>query len=170
MANTIDMDERIGEFFSYRELVTTNHRLHVQANIDEGWALRSTGRVLCRSILDPTRKHFGRSYHTSSAFRTGDLNKAIGGSKTSQHPKFEAHDGFIDGVPLEDLFDYIRKSDMMFGQVILEGWANKRPSWVHVSLGAPFRNIAVCRQAKISRDGGITFESIRPDEPVSKYL
>ena len=45
-------------------------------------------------------------------------------------------------MPLEDLFRIVRTSTWQYGQVILEGWAAGAPSWLHVSLGPPWREAA----------------------------
>jgi len=69
------------------------------------------------------------------------LNTAIGGSKTSQHLKFEAADFYIPGVELESIFEWVHdSSDIRFGQMILEGVSRGRPTWIHISLGAPWRS------------------------------
>lgn len=65
----------------------------------------------------------------SSGYRSPALNKAIGGSTTSQHSKGEAVDfscaGF--GTPLE-ICHAIRNSKIAFDQLIFEG------TWVHISF------------------------------------
>lgn len=156
----IDLDRRVGKNFSFRELTHTNHRSFQAENWQHGWGLRATADAWARTIGDPIREHFGRPFITHSGFRCLRLNTAVKGSKTSQHMLFQGHDGHVDGVSLQDLFDYIRNSELPFGQVIMEGWVEGEPGWIHTSLGEPFRPIEKCRQAKTSFDGGITFHNV----------
>ena len=84
---------------------------------------------LIENVLDPLREKFGKPILVSSGFRSKDLNRAVGGSATSQHMKGEAADiytGTKEGN--KALFDIIRK-ELPFDQVIDE----KDFSWVHVS-------------------------------------
>ena len=75
------------------------------------------------------------------------MNTAVGGSKTSQHMSGQAADIVVPGVALEVVFSWIvKESGIPFGQAILEGPGGK-VSWIHVSLGEPFRPLAKSRQA-----------------------
>lgn len=121
--------------FTFEEMTTTEVRtLAVQNRADAADhipALQNTCELLekARSLLDnePLIIHSG--------YRCWALNDHIGGSKTSQHPKGEAADFHPLHVTLEEAFRRIRASDLMFGQVILEGGTPGRPSWVHISSG-----------------------------------
>lgn len=70
----------------------------------------------------------------TSGFRCAGLNEAIGGSSTSQHVKAEAID-FIPGkgMTIDEAFDIIRKSNLVYGQLIKERSGSKQ--WIHVSMG-----------------------------------
>ncbi|HQR18331.1 MAG TPA: D-Ala-D-Ala carboxypeptidase family metallohydrolase [Gemmatimonadales bacterium] len=104
--------------------------------------------VRVAEMLEVIRAHFGRPIAVHSGYRSPQVNAAIGGSKTSQHMKAEAADFHVDGVPLVDVFDWIRKeSGLAFGQVILEGSDPAHPTWCHLSLGEPYRDPSKCRQA-----------------------
>ena len=48
-------------------------------------------RILCEYVLQPVREHFGKPVTINSGFRSKELNKAIGGSTTSDHCKFQAN-------------------------------------------------------------------------------
>lgn len=90
---------------------------------------------LFERIVQPIRDHFGTSIFLSSGYRSQALNKAIGGSQTSQHSKGEAVDIDMDGrkgPQNEDVFHYIREN-LPFDQLIWEFGDSKRPDWVHVS-------------------------------------
>ena len=86
----------------------------------------------------------------SSGYRSPELNKAIGGSKTSQHCKGEAID--IDNDAREypsnaDIFWYIY-DHLEFDQMIWEFGDDKNPSWVHVSYKSEGNRKQVLRASK----------------------
>lgn len=85
--------------------------------------------LLVENVLDPLRKLFGKPITVNSGYRCPELNKAVGGSKTSDHVKGFAAD--ITGGSKEEnerLF-YLIKYNFNFKQLIDE----KNFSWVHVS-------------------------------------
>lgn len=85
---------------------------------------------LIDNILDPLRERYGKPITVNSGYRCPELNKAVGGSKTSQHMKGLAADITV-GSPKKNkvLFDLIKEMDLPFDQLIDE----KKLSWVHVS-------------------------------------
>ena len=94
-------------------------------------------KLLAENVFEPIRKHFGKPIHISSGYRSDALNKAIGGSKTSQHCTGEAididMDGSAGGVTNKMVFDYI-KDNLNFDQLIWEFGTASNPDWVHVSF------------------------------------
>jgi hypothetical protein len=94
-------------------------------------------KKLAENIFQPIRKHFGKPIHISSGYRSAALNKAIGGSKTSQHCKGEAIDIDMDGTSITNaqVFNFI-KDNLNFDQLIWEFGTDKNPDWVHVSYNS----------------------------------
>lgn len=88
-------------------------------------------------VVDKVKDKFP-AVDISSFFRNEELNKAVGGSSTSQHCKGEAVD--LDSPGNKDnlaVFNFI-KDNMVFDQLLLEfPDANGVPSWVHVSIVDP---------------------------------
>ena len=82
------------------------------------------------NILDPLREEYGNPIIINSGYRCPELNKAVGGSKTSHHMLGYAAD-ITAGNPSKNkiLFELIQKLDLPFDQLIDE----KKFSWVHVS-------------------------------------
>lgn len=80
--------------------------------------------ALCENVLQPLRDRLGKPIGINSGYRSKRLNKAVGGSETSQHCKGEAADlrGDIKGI-----FTTLIESSLPFDQLI---WEN---TWVHVS-------------------------------------
>lgn len=99
-------------------------------------------KVLAKNVFEPIRKHFGSPIYISSGYRSDKLNKAIKGSKTSQHCKGQAMDIDMDGSGLisnSNVFYYI-KDNLEFDQLIWEFGDNYNPDWVHVSYVSPDKN------------------------------
>lgn len=86
---------------------------------------------LCHKVLQPLREAIG-PINISSGLRVPALNKAIGGSKTSQHCAINGAAADIDIEDNKKVFDYI-KNNLQFDQLIWEFGNEKQPDWVHVS-------------------------------------
>lgn len=87
---------------------------------------------LCHKVLQPLRDAIG-PIRISSGLRVPELNKAIGGSTTSQHCAINGAAADIDIEDNKKVFDYI-KNNLQFDQLIAEGVDdNGNMNWVHVS-------------------------------------
>lgn len=92
-------------------------------------------RFVCENILEKVRAHFGKPVQVNSSYRCPALNKAIGGSTTSQHVNGEAVDFEIPGISNKVVADYVSEN-LDFDQVILEFFnpaEGPNSGWVHVS-------------------------------------
>jgi hypothetical protein len=96
-------------------------------------------KLLAEKVFEPIRMHFGKPIHISSGYRSAALNKAVGGSSSSQHCKGEAididMDGSSHGITNKMVFDYI-KENLEFDQMIWEFGTDANPDWVHVSYSS----------------------------------
>jgi hypothetical protein len=129
--------------FTLAELTRTSSGL---ANVPTDAEVKAL-TALCVTLLEPVRNRFGPvSIH--SGFRSKAVNAKIGGSKTSQHMRGEAADFHCPGATLEDVMRWIVvESGLSYGQVILEGHTAGEPTWIHLSLGSPWRLGSACMQA-----------------------
>lgn len=89
-------------------------------------------KALAENIFQPTRDKLG-PIRVSSGYRSPELNKAIGGSTTSQHCNGEALDLQAIAATNKDIFNFI-KSTLVFDQLIWEFGTSMSPEWVHVSF------------------------------------
>ncbi len=140
-----------GSNFYWHEVTTTDRKRLARRNLDalQGDAhARASAVVLARTILQPIRDNFGATT-VNSWYRCPELNEDIGGASNSQHLRAEAADIKIPGVSCLDLARWIAfRSGLRYGQVIAEDPDNDGiPTWVHVSLGSPYRSAAKCMQA-----------------------
>jgi len=93
-------------------------------------------KVISEEVFDKVREYFGVPIFISSGYRSAALNKAIGGSATSDHNLGKAldldQDGHGNGVRNIDVLNYII-NNLEFDQVIAEfKRADGDFDWVHV--------------------------------------
>lgn len=92
-------------------------------------------RYLCEQILEPLRQHFNTPVLISSGYRCPELNKAVGGSKTSNHMYGYAADLQIPDITTgRERFTWI-KDNCQFDELI---WEHSTPTskdyWIHVAI------------------------------------
>ena len=88
----------------------------------------------------------------NSAYRCPELNRAEGSTDRSQHLLCEAMDVVPLGIDIGDAFRTLWKAvkdgRIKVGQLIFETAIRSygETSWIHVSLGAPWREASRCAQ------------------------
>lgn len=118
-------------------------------------------KALAENVFQKIRDHFGIPIHISSGYRSKELNKAIGGSQTSQHSKGQAMDIDMDNTSIKnaELFHWV-KNNIEFDQLIWEFGTKANPDWVHVSFVAPGKGVNR-KQVLIAKkiDGKTTYQN-----------
>ena len=84
-------------------------------------------------FLEEVRKLLGRPIIVNSAYRSLEVNKAVGGKPTSQHVLGCAADIRVPGMTPNDVVKAILKSNIEYDQVIREF-----DSWTHISIPKSF--------------------------------
>ena len=126
---------KVTEHVSYKEVIKSNTatRRGIE-NIPSGEQMENI-KLLCENVFEPLREHVGGPIAINSLFRSVDLNRAIGGSSTSQHCAMNGAAMDIDDtygiMSNADMFEFIKKLD--FDQLIWEYGDDENPDWVHVS-------------------------------------
>lgn len=87
---------------------------------------------LCDNVLQPVRDKFG-PIRISSGYRCPKLNRAVGGSNSSQHMVGEAADIIPLAASKREVYEYIKRH-LPFDQLIWEFGTSIEPAWVHVSF------------------------------------
>ena len=104
--------------------------------------------ALATHIFEPLRKWVGGPIKINSFYRSPELNKAIGGSESSQHCHGRAMD--IDdtfGVKSNaEMYGFI-KENLDYDQMIWEFGDDNNPDWVHVSYVSSDENRSRCLKA-----------------------
>lgn len=142
---------RLSKHFTLDEFIksATAIRLGIDNTPDEN--VLNCIQALVDNVLEPLRVHFGRPIIITSGYRCQKLNKAVGGSSTSQHAIGQAVDIRSVSDSREDnkeLFDMIREMKLPFDQLINEFDYD----WVHVSFGPRNRRQVL----KAEKSGGKT--------------
>lgn len=126
-------------------------------------------QLLCVNVLQPLHYAVQKRYpgqkvaiKISSGFRSLLVNKAIGGSATSQHKNGQAADFsvFVDGVRLsnQEVINIIREAKIPYDQVIDEQLAGKH--WIHVSFDRSKQRLQWLT-ARDSATGGTSYQTVR---------
>ena len=97
---------------------------------------------LADNVLDPLRGAWGKPITVTSGYRCPELNRAVGGSMTSDHLKGRAADITAGSrAQNKELFILVQKLELSFDQLIHEkGSVKEGPDWVHVSYRAEKQN------------------------------
>jgi len=103
----------------------------IRAGIKNVMALQQleNATLLCEKVFEPLRAHVGKPIKINSGFRSPSLNRAIGGSSSSQHCKGQAMDLELHD---KELFDWII-DNLEFDQLLAEFPVNGVISWFHIS-------------------------------------
>jgi len=140
---------KISEHISMKEALRSNtaKRLGIDNMPDNDTLV--TMQITAQHIFEPLRNKFNEPIYISSFYRSPELNKAIGGSTSSQHCKGEAID--IDDVYSKasnaDFFNYI-KDKLEFDQLIWEFGDDENPAWVHVSYNLGKNRMRILKAIK----------------------
>jgi putative chitinase len=122
-------------------------------------------RYCCEKILEPVRAKFG-PVTINSSYRAPAVNKAVGGSKTSQHVNGQAIDFEVKGVDNKKVADWVA-DNLEFDQVILEFYSagDKNSGWVHASIKKGGGNRKMRMIASKSKAGGTVYTTVKDFDP-----
>ena len=122
-------------------------------------------RYCCEKILEPVRAKFG-PVTINSSYRAPLVNKAVGGSATSQHVNGQAIDFEVKGVSNKVVADWVA-DNLEFDQVILEFYTagDKNSGWVHASIKKGGGNRKQRLIATKSKAGGTKYTPVADFDP-----
>src|SRR3990167_4632866 len=133
-------DRQLSPHFSVYQLTRTDHvDLQTENRHTTDEEEKKLGEVA--NLLETCRIVLGCDLDVHSGRRYLELNKRVGGSDRSQHLKCEAADFSPAGPDTEESVNDGREG---------------RKFWVHISLGAPYRNATRCGEVASMTDGKYT--------------
>ena len=119
---------QLSEHFSLAELTVSEVALRKGlSNLPEGIEVDNLVRLANK--LEEVRKVLGKPIMVNSAFRSIEVNAAVGGVKTSQHCVGCAADIKVPGMTPDEVVRAIVASDIQYDQLIREF-----DSWTHISI------------------------------------
>lgn len=129
---------RLSPHFTLEEMEAsdTARRLGIYNKAPSG-VVKNLG-YLASNLLEQVRTLVGKPICISSGYRCELLNKAVGGSATSQHRYGQAVDIYVIGMSAKTLYTIIKNSNLQYDQLILE--KTKQAEWVHISFCKHNRN------------------------------
>jgi hypothetical protein len=161
------MNKMLSEHFSLQEFTQTSrpefqveNRIVSDVQIQTLTDLAATMETV-RGVLSAG---FGKDVPiiVHSAYRCPELNTAIGSVPTSQHPLCQACDFVPGGVDLVEAFNLlwaqVAGGELAVGQLIHETAERSygATSWIHASLGSPWRDLQKCQQVLRMENGTYT--------------
>ena len=140
--------ENISKHISYKEGISSTTADRLGIDNKPGQVELINMEVIAERIFEPLREWVGGPIRINSFYRSPKLNKAIGGSKRSQHIEGRAMD--IDDTyghkTNAEMFNFI-KQNLDFDQMIWEFGTDDNPNWVHVSYVSEDSNRNRCLKA-----------------------
>lgn len=154
-------DQKLSEHVTLFDLTHTNTESLQEQNHILTPELIQTARNLA-GLIEAVQEILTCPVKVCSAYRCKALNDAVGSSDRSQHLKFEAADLVPFGMDVGDAFRILWKSvkegKLMVGQLIFETAERSYGvvSWIHISLGTPWRAQERCNQVLRMEHGKYT--------------
>ena len=119
------------KYFTIKELCKSSTADKLRINNSPNSEVVSNLEKLVEFILDPLREKYGKPIYVNGGYRCPALNKAVNGSKTSQHMYGQAVDITTRSTAGNKLlFKLIQQLNLPFDQLIDE----QNFKWIHVSF------------------------------------
>jgi len=118
------------KYFTLNELIKSDTATKYGIKNEPNEAQKENLRQLIVQKLDPAREALGMEIIVTSGYRGDELNKRVGGSKSSQHKDGYAVDVYCADLPkLHSIFE----AQGNFDQLIKEKWSTGK-GWIHISF------------------------------------
>jgi len=154
-------DIKLTEHFSLYELTDTSLTKFLEENRRvTDWQIGVLTHTA--KLAEAVRDILGVPLKVTSGYRCPALNKAEGSTDRSQHLKCEAFDSIPIGLEIGNAFRIlwraVRDGNLQVGQLIYETSPRSygAVSWIHASLGEPWRLKEKCNQVLRMQDGVYT--------------
>ena len=155
-------DQELSKHFSLYDLTRTDHA-DLQSENREVSESELVKLIKVAELLEQVVELIG-AIDVHSGRRFYKLNARVGGSPKSQHMLCEAADCSPKGLDTEASIEAafakiataVAAGKIKVGQLIIESQAAGREGrkfWIHISLGAPYREAVRCGQVLRMRDG-----------------
>ncbi|MEM3062265.1 MAG: D-Ala-D-Ala carboxypeptidase family metallohydrolase [Nitrososphaerota archaeon] len=123
---------KLSKYYSLEDLCKSATAKAQKINNTPGMREVKRLKDLCINVLDPLFEKYKGAFTITSGYRSPELNRAVGGSPTSQHVRGEAADIVFHNENHYEVANWIIKN-LTFDQLILEEWQGGNTGWIHVS-------------------------------------
>lgn len=124
---------KLSEHFTLEEFTTSDYAARNGIDNTPNELIINNLKMLCEYTLEPLREIVKKPIRITSGYRCFDLNKAIGGSDTSQHVEGKAADIVVPQMTVDEVFELASKY-VQHDQIIHEFGR-----WTHISYSNPLR-------------------------------
>lgn len=126
-------DYPITRHFTFNEMTKTTHSRYLDDNRRRAFwpAIYKNLHVLC-DRLEGLRAAYGKPIYVNSGFRSKELNKAVGGVKSSKHCDGLAAD--IRGATLDETCDLLKCISDMGTELFSYYYINPKKNYIHVQI------------------------------------
>lgn len=121
------------KYFTIEELTRSTTATAREINNTPTPEIKANLERLVEKVLDPLREKYGKPITVNSGYRCPELNKAVGGSKTSDHMNGFSVDITASCKKENAILFQIIKDNFDFDQLIWEKGNSEYPDWIHVS-------------------------------------
>lgn len=151
--------ERISTHISYAEGIKSNAAVRRGLDNTPNAEQLAAMKLVANACFEPLRTWHGKPIGITSFFRSPAVNKAVRGSKNSDHMQGAAididADLFDNGITNADIFNWLR-ANVEFDKLIWEFGTDDQPAWVHVSYRATGNRRQVLRISSVQLPNGKT--------------
>ena len=137
----LDLNQKLSENFTLGEFTASETAKKKGINNTPTLADIAHMKELCQNLLQPIRDAWGKPIKVTSGFRCYRLNRALGGSPTSVHPKGWAADIKPASGSYKEFEEFVvnflkEHPEIKFDQCIRETSGNSK--WLHLG----YKNVA----------------------------
>ncbi len=123
---------QLSEHFELAEFLVSETAARLGIDNEPTPAVVENLRRLCQSVLEPLRLKLARPVVITSGYRSPDLNRAVGGSKTSHHMQGRAADLIVPGLSPLAVCQIAQQMKLPCVQIIHEFGR-----WAHLAVALP---------------------------------
>ncbi len=125
--------ERISKHISYKEATQSSTATRLKIDNTPTRKVLANMKLVAENCFEPLREWYGKPITINSFYRSPGLNRAVGGSATSDHLKGFAIDlDTPSNAENKKLFEWL-KDNVEFDELIWEYGNASGPDWVHIS-------------------------------------
>ena len=135
---TNEVGEQLTPNFTLSELLISQTASRMRLNNTPNESVKRNLKLVAEKVLQPTRDHYKKPVVVTSGYRSPAVNRAVGGSSSSQHMTGEAVDFTVPSVDNYSVALWIR-DNLKYDQLILEFYTGGNSGWIHVGYSPRHR-------------------------------